>query len=41
MIKQMYLDILQSEQIFLGVVQSGDDVNFLVLRIFTQTQKSL
>lgn len=33
----MYLDVLQSEQIFLTIVQSGDKVNFLVLRVFTQT----
>lgn len=33
----MYLDILQSEQIFLTIVQSGDKVNFLVLGVFTQT----
>ncbi len=41
MIKQIYLDILQSKQIFLSIVQSGDKVNFLVLRIFTKIHKAL
>lgn len=41
MIKQIYLDVLQSKQIFLSIIQSGDKVNVLVLRIFTKIHKEI